>query len=267
MTFTVLVMAASRRGADDSVARIQGLSHKCLVVLDGIPMLQRVVDVLLAVPEVGRVVISIESPDIVASVPHLAALMAEGRISTVPSADTLFASVEKAVAAIDQPYPLLISTADNALHTPEMVSHFARECSKGTADIYVGMTRAADVLAAYPDGMRAFHRFRDEGYSSCNLYCLMSPKTLKAARAFEGGGQFGKKPRRILKAFGLATLICYKLRLLTLAQMARLLSRRNKLAVEVVLMPFAEAPIDVDNPKDFALTEKILKARRGEAAS
>ena len=30
-----LVMAASRRGVDDPVARIQGLSHKCLVTLDG----------------------------------------------------------------------------------------------------------------------------------------------------------------------------------------------------------------------------------------
>lgn len=31
-------------------------------------------------------------------------------------------------------------------------------------------------------------------------------------------------------------------------------------------MPFPEAPIDVDNPRDFALTERILRARRQEAA-
>lgn len=266
MTYTALVMAASRRGAEDTVAKIQGLSHKCLVVLDGSPMIQRVVDVLLATPEISRVVISVESPDIIRSVPRLRDLMDQGRITTVQSADNLFTSVKTAIENIDSPYPLLISTADNALHTPEMISHFLNSCSAGKADVYIGMTRAEDVLKAYPDGMRAFHRFRDGGYSSCNLYVLTSPATLKAARVFEGGGQFGKKPQRILKAFGLLTLICYKFQLLTLDGIAKVISRRNGLTARPVLLPYAEAPIDVDNPKDFALTEEILIKRRQQAA-
>ncbi len=266
MKYTALVMAASRLGAEDPVAKIQGLSHKCLVVLDGTPMLERVVDTLLATPEIGRVVISIESPEILRSIPALAEMLDSGRISTVKSDINLYQSVLSAVDQLEDPYPLLISTGDNALHTPEMISHYCRDGLKRNADVLVGMTRANDVLAAYPDGMRAFHRLRDQGYSSCNLYSLMNPKAIKGARAFEGGGQFGKKPRRLLKAFGLPFLVLYKLQLITLKQAERLVSMRSGLKLEVVLMPFADAPIDVYNPKDFALTERILRNRRSKAA-
>lgn len=261
-TFTALVLAASRTGAENPVAQLQNISHKCLVVIDGMVMLHRVVDVLRRSPSVGRIVISIESDDIVDTVPELKALRAAGEIETVRSADNLFSSVLTAVETIADPYPLLISTADNALHTPEMIEHFCRESQAAQCDAGIGMTPAQMVLDAYPEGMRAFHNLKDEGWSSCNLYALMNGGAIKAAKAFETGGQFGKKPSRILKAFGLKALIQYKFRLVTIDGVAATLSRRFGIEVSIIRMPFAEGPIDVDNPGDFNLTEKILIARR-----
>lgn len=266
MKYTALVMAASRRGAEDPVAKIQGLSHKCLVVLDGIPMIQRVVETLLDARSIARVAVSIEDPAILRQVPALARYLDKGRIVTVPSEATLYHSVMRGVLSLDNPYPLVITTADNALHTPEMIDYFCDQATKSQAEVLVALTRANDVLAAYPDGVRAFHQLRDQGYSSCNLYCIRSEHAIHAAKAFEGGGQFGKKPRRILKAFGLRALLFYKLKLITLQGFLRHLSRRSGLELQAVIMPFPEAPIDVDNPRDFALTERILRARRQEAA-
>lgn len=264
--YTALVMAASRRGAEDPVAKIQGLSHKCLVVLDGKPMIQRVIETLLEARAIARVAVSIEDPAILRSVPALANLLDQGRIVTVPSEGTLYHSVIRGALSLDDPYPLVITTADNALHTAEMIDFFCSEATRSQAEVLVGLTRANDVLAAYPDGLRAFHRLRDQGYSSCNLYCIRSEHAVHSAKAFEGGGQFGKKPRRILKAFGLRALLFYKLKLFTLQGFLRHLSRRSGLELQAVIMPFPEAPIDVDNAGDFALTERILRSRRAEAA-
>jgi GTP:adenosylcobinamide-phosphate guanylyltransferase len=259
---TALVLAASRRGPADAVAQIQGVSHKCLVTLDGTVMLERVVREIKASKGIDRVFVSIESEELLRSVPALAAMLDRGEIHYVPSADNLYLSVSDAADRIDNPWPLVITTGDNALHTTEMVDHFCEEIAGARPDAAVAMTPAEVILEAYPDGKRAFHNLKDGGWSSCNLYGLMNNKALAAAKVFEGGGQFGKKPQRIMKAFGLWFMLLYRYRLATIGQLAGILSRRWGMTVRVVRMPFADAPIDVDNPGDFELTERILKSRR-----
>ena len=46
LSLTALVMAASRQGVDDPVAMLQDKSHKCLVEIDGIAMIDDVRDPL-----------------------------------------------------------------------------------------------------------------------------------------------------------------------------------------------------------------------------
>ena len=259
---TALVLAASRRGAEDTVAKIQGLSHKCLVVLDGVVMLERVVRAIKAAPSIGRIYVSIESEALLRSVPALNAMLENGDIHYVESADNLYLSVTKAIGAIDEPWPVVITTGDNALHTTEMIEHFCNELDASGADAAAGMTPASVILEAYPEGKRAFHNLKDGGWSSCNLYALTSDKALVSAKVFEGGGQFGKKPQRILKAFGLLFMLLYRYRLATMDGLAARLSRRWNMQIRVIRMPYADAPIDVDNPADFALTERILRSRR-----
>ncbi|MBL8644668.1 MAG: nucleotidyltransferase family protein [Rhodospirillaceae bacterium] len=264
LKFTALILAASRRGAQDPVAQIQGLSHKCLVTLNGTPMVQRVIDCLRGAKHISRIFVSIEDPAILRTIPAVAAMLDKGEIATVPSEGNLAQSVYKAVAEIDSPFPLVVSAGDNALHTPEMIDHFCGEVAASEADVYVAMTRAQLILDKYPGGQRAFHRLRDEAYSSCNLYCLKTPDGVKAAEAFATGGQFGKKPERIINAFGIWAFILYKLRLVTLDGVMRQISRAMNVTVRKALIPWAEGPIDVDNAKDYALVTQILEAREGK---
>lgn len=264
--FTALVLAASRRGAQDPVAQIQGLSHKCLVKLNGVPMVQRVIDGLRGAKHIARIYVSIEDPAILRTIPAVADMLDKGEIATVPSEGNLAQSVYKAASEIATPFPLIISAGDNALHTPEMIDHFCAEVAATEGDAFVAMTRAQLILDKYPGGQRAFHRLKDEAYSSCNLYSLKTASAVKAAEAFATGGQFGKKPERIINAFGIWAFILYKLRLVTLDGVMRQISRAMKVTVKKSLIPWAEGPIDVDNAKDYALVTKILEEREGKRA-
>jgi hypothetical protein len=93
---------------------------------------------------------------------------------------------------------------------------------------------------------------------------VTNAKGVNGAKPFATGGQFGKKPLRIAKGFGLLSLILYKLQWLTLEGVTKRISKAIKAKTEAVLMPWAEGPIDVDNPKDFALVTKILKQMEGD---
>lgn len=262
--FTALILAASRKGPGDAVAQIQNKSHKCLVSLNGTAMIERVIQTVVDTKAVTRIFISVEDPAVLREIPKVAAWLDSGVIVPVQSLGNLAESVFSAVKEIPDPYPLIITAGDNALHTPEMLEHFCAEVGKSDADAFIGMTQAQLILDKYPEGARAFHRLKDGAYSSCNLYAVNSDKGVNGAKPFATGGQFGKKPLRIAKGFGVFSLILYKLQWLTLEGVAKRISKAIKAKTDAVLMPWAEGPIDVDNPKDYALVTKILKAQEGD---
>ena len=104
---------------------------------------------------------------------------------------------------------------------------------------------------------------KDGGYSACNLYALRREKSLSAVRVFESGGQFGKRHKRILKAFGITPFIVYKLKLMGLNGLITLIGRKLRVTIDPVLLDYPFGPIDVDNKNSFDITEETLKKRRG----
>jgi hypothetical protein len=261
--YTALVLAASR-GNLDPLARAGGVSHKCFIDIAGRPMLSRVVEAVMASPRVRKTIVAIEPDSMAEAREILAPLPGSGTIEYVPSRENIGTSV--AAVAREELLPLIVTTGDNALHTEEMVTFFCDALDDVAEDGALGLTPASYVLEKYPEGNRAFHRFRDGAFSSCNLYAILTPRALDGARVFNSGGQFGKKPRRLIGAFGLFAFLLYKSRLFTLRTILRTLSRGIGVRTAPVLMPFAEGPIDVDRPVDWDLANRIVAAREGKAA-
>ncbi len=258
--FTGLVLAASR-GNLDPLAQAGGVSHKCFIDIAGQPMLRRVVAAVMASGRIGRTIIAIEQESITEAKAILADLPGAETIEYVASRDNIGSSVS-AIATPDL-LPLIITTGDNALHTPELVRYFCDALDGLKEDGALGLTPAEYILAKYPEGNRAFHRFRDGAFSSCNIYALLTPKALEAPRVFNTGGQFGKKPRRLIGAFGLFAFLLYKSRLFTLRTVLKALSRTVGVRTAPVLIPFAEGPIDVDRMQDWELANRIIREREG----
>lgn len=263
--YTALVLAASR-GNQDPLAVAGGVSHKCFIDIAGQPMLRRVVRSVLDSGRVGKVIVSIEAGSIDEARALLEPLGNGERIVYTASRESIGTSVAAVCEAFPDALPMIITTGDNALHTGEMVRYFCNELDHVREDAALALTPAANVLEKYPEGNRAFHRFRDGGYSSCNLYALLTPAAMDAPRIFNSGGQFGKKPKRLIGAFGLFAFLLYKSRLARLRTFLRFLSRAIGVRTAPVVLPFAEGPIDVDRMVDWKLAEKIIRAREGEPA-
>ena len=255
--FTALILAASR-GAADPVARSEGISHKCLVDVAGVPMLARVVETLAASPSVGALAVSIEAPEVLEALPSVSAAVAAGRLSVLPSDTSPSASVLRAVEALEDPYPLLIATADNPLLTPEMVEHFCAETLASEAELTAGLAAEAVVREAVPTAERTFLRFRDGRYSGCNLYALADPAGLAAVRFWVAAERHRKRPWRLVATFGFASLVLFLLGRLDLDEAFARASRIMKVRAKALRMPFPTAPIDVDKPSDLALVRQIL---------
>lgn len=254
---TALVLAAQRDGKVDPLAAEKGISHKCLVPLAGRPLITYVLDALAASSDIGEIRVSIDDPAVIADLPGVARLIRDGRLEIVASHANLVDSVLAGVEGTA--FPVLVTTADNALLTPQAIAEIQRDATG--ADIAVAFTRRESVLAAHPDGQRRFYRFAEASYSNCNSYWIASAAALGATEVFRSGGQFAKHPMRIMNAFGLVNLIRFRFGIGTLAAAFARFSRRFRLTIRPVILEDGAVAIDVDNARTHAIAEELIEAQ------
>ncbi len=250
--FTAVILAAGR-GPDDPVAAAEGVSHKCLVDIGGKPMLQRVIDALAGAASVGRIVVCIDDRAVLAAV--------AGHDDVVASTATPGLSVLRAVEAPGSAWPLLITTADHALLTSDLVDAFCAQSLAADADVTAGLAAAAVVRAGYPEARRTYLPFRDGGYSGCNLFALLNENGVGAVRFWRRVERHRKRPWRLIAVFGPQALLLFALRRLTLDQAFARASQRFGARAKAVRLTVPEAAIDVDKPADLALARRVWASR------
>lgn len=256
------MLAAQRAGEIDPLADEAGLSHKCLVPIAGLPLIVHVVAALNAILGLERLRIVIE-PAMAAPVRALLHTSAVA-VEFVDAAPNLADSVHAATRDLDQ--PTIVTTADNVLLTPGAVEAALAALSEG-ADVVVAMAAKASVLAAHPDGQRRFYRFRDDHYSNCNLYAFVGRRAFAAVESFRSGGQFAKKPLRLVAAVGPLNVALMLLRRLSLEGAMRRVGRRFGLRVQPVVLADGAHAIDVDNRRTYDVAASLLARRAGDERS
>jgi hypothetical protein len=155
---------------------------------------------------------------------------------------------------------VLVTTADHPLLTVDMVEA-AIAGAKG-ADVGVGVVARRTLLAAYPGNKRTWLNFADDGFTGANLFALTGEPARKALMAWSEVERDRKKAIKLIWHFGPWLALRALTRTVTLAGAMRAAGRKLGFVAVPVVLPWAEAGIDVDKPSDHALAEKILAARR-----
>ena len=256
---TALVLAAQRDGEPGALAESFGVSHKCLVPIAGRPLIEHVLLALSESADVREIIVSIDDVSVLEGSALVSRLADDGRLRIVRAKESLADSVISAASSV-RDWPLLITTADNVLLTRQAVA--AMRAGAGDAEVAAAFARKEAVLAAHPEGQRRFYQFADDGYSNCNCYWIASQTALRAADIFREGGQFAKRPMRIVNAFGLANLILFRLGIGTLADSFVRFSRRLGLKMRPVIFADGALAIDVDNERTYKVAESLLLARQ-----
>ena len=256
MKWRAIVLAAGR-GPSDPMARAYGVSHKCLVEIGGVPMLRRVVDTLANHASIGEISVAIDDREVGARA--LGDLVA--KVVFVPTAESAARTVYALLTASKGDYPILLTTADHPLLTAQMIDSFIDSSTAAPADLTVGLARAETILAAYPDASRTFLRFGNDRVSGCNLFGLRSANAVKAIDFWHYLEPLRKKPWRLFAAFGPLALLRFFSGQMNLERAFEVASRRIGLVARPIILPFADAAVDVDKPADKELAEQILKRR------
>lgn len=255
--WTALLLAGQRPGTDAMAAHF-GVAAKALIPVAGRSMLDRVARTLLESPSIDRIVLLAQDPAALAT-GDTAWLANDTRIRFAPSASGISASVTAIAGTPVAPWPILVTTADHPLLTPDMIETFVAGAA-GT-DVAVGVVGRRVLLAAYPDNRRTWLVFSDDAYSGANLFALNGPGAHAALAKWAEVERDRKKAWRLIAQFGPLLALRALTRTIAFAPAMAQAAARIGCTAKPVILSQAEAAIDVDKPSDHALAESILRTR------
>ncbi len=246
---SVLILAGQREGVRDPLCALTGEARKAMIPILGRPML-------------GYVLSALEGAGL-ATPYHISGCDAavDRRTVQAPHAPGPAGS---ALAALQNNinFPVLLTTADHPLLTPQMVQEFTAKAQDSGADFCIALAEEAVIQPAYPNVKRTYLRFADKAVSGCNLFYISNKRGLAAIEFWKDAQHFRKQPLNLARQISLRLFWRYFRGKLTLTEALDYASKTLNITAAPVLMSEAEAAIDVDKPADYNLVEMILSKRQ-----
>jgi len=250
------VILAGARASGDVLAEAHNVPSKAHIKVAGLPMISRVVSAVSESTTSNDVtIIGLDQQDL------LQGLEKSPKVRFLPGADGPAASVYRALQLHSRTEPVLVTTCDHALLTPTIIDAFLAEAMRSEADLAVALAPRDVIERAYPDVARTYLRFGDGEYSSCNLFCLLTPKASKVVKFWQRAEQDRKRPWRIAWRFGVLRAVRILIGRPSIDRVFELVSEKLEVNVKPVILPFADAAVDVDTLADLALVERVLQER------
>jgi CTP:molybdopterin cytidylyltransferase MocA len=255
---TAIVLAGDRTKSD-ALIRNSDAGCKAMIDIDGTPMVRRVLTALRSARIIRHIVLSGPESSEIARDTTITDWIDSGEIAWQAPGPTPSTSAFEAMQSVPPDHPLLLTTADHPLLTAEIVDAFARQSQGDDVDVTVGLAPHAIVTDAYPGIRKTVMRFSDGDFCGCNLFAFLTPEGRRAARFWRRIEQQRKKPLVLIGLLGWWAVIRYRLGLLSLEEALAKLGKRLGLRIRAVILPYANAAIDVDSIADLILVRGSLE--------
>lgn len=254
--FTCLLLAADREG-QNPVAQAAGVPCKSLALLEGSPMLVRVLKALEQCSTIERCLLLGPAWEILANHP-IASLLKPPRLEWVAPEPSPSLSALAGLSRIPEDRPVLLTTADIAFPAPWIFEDFCHQATALGGDVAVGLIPYPEIAARYPKVRRTILRFADGSFCTCNLFAFLTPNGRRLVTSWRQLEQQRKRPWRLILALGTFALVSYLLGRLSTQEVARRVEQQLGLQVNFVILPYPEAAIDVDTEGDLRWVRKLL---------
>jgi molybdopterin-guanine dinucleotide biosynthesis protein A len=254
----IAVVLAGDRTKKDSLIKHTKAGCKALIEIDGIPMVRRVLNALQQSKAVFKIVLAGPEADEVAMDKPLSELVASEEISWRAPEASPSASAYHTMQSLEPDTPVFLTTTDHPLLTREIVDAFSRQSLADDVDVTVGLAPHALITEAYPTIKKTVFRFSDGDYCACNLFAFLTPEGRQAASFWRKIEQQRKKPLVLIGLLGWRMVLRYRLGLLSLEEALAKLGKRLGLRMRAVILPYANAAIDVDSIADLELVKGFL---------
>ena len=256
------VVLAGQRSKESALLRKANVSLEIMVPVAGKASLVRVLDALRDSSLVQPRVLVGPDANMLAATEAARRLIHEYQVEWVPPAEDPASSA--IIGSETLQYPLLVTTADHALLTPELIDDFCTAALNQEADFFCALVPFKLVQRAYPKSRRTVLRFSDESFCGANLFFVKNASGLRAFKFWREMQEYRKRPYIIALKLGLTLFSKYILSRLSLKIALMRLSELAGCKLGVIKLKAARAAIDVDCLDEWQLAGSII-LQEGEA--
>ncbi len=255
---TAVVLAGDRTKKDALINDHSRAGCKALIDIDGVPMVRRVLSALQQSRVVTKIVLAGPEAGEVALDKPLQEMIDTRQISWRAPEASPSASAYHTMQSLAPDAPILLTTADHPMLTHEIIDAFGRQSMADDVDVTVGLAPHALITEAYPGIRKTVLRFSDGDFCGCNLFAFLTPEGRQAASFWRKIEQQRKKPLVLIGLLGWRMMVRYRLGMLSLEEALAKLGKRLGLRLRAVILPYANAAIDVDSAADLMLVKSAL---------
>lgn len=252
--FDIFITAGYDPDKADPLLTAAGVDHKSLVPVAGKPMIWHVVRAFVESGRVGEIVIVGLGPEhgLDFGVP----------VHYVPNQPSLWASQNAGVRRlreINNTDRLIIgTTADVPLLTAEVVNWFIDHCQPYNLGLYWGIVPEDVMVQGFPESRRSYLTLREGRFCSGDIYLGFISTAESVQDKMRGFIANRKSVVRQLFLLGPGVILRFLFRRLTMRDLLGVVQRALGITGQPVILPFAEAGMDVDKPFQWEQVQGYL---------
>jgi len=243
-----LVLAGGK--SDNSFGNHQQLNNKALLIINGIPMIEYVVDALKKAREIDSIIVVGPKEELI---PYI-----EKKVKTIiDSTDSIVENVKMGIDCIKNDQ-ILIMTSDIPLITGEMIDDFIQKCHKYEAFLYYPFISRENILKKYPKTIRSYATLKEGVFCGGNLAVLSTILFNQNKSLFNELYQNRKDTKKYFTLLGLKFITKYLLKCLSIKEIEDRAAQIIGYPVKGIMINYPEIMIDLDKLSDYELIVQIL---------
>ena len=262
---TAIVLAGQRDG-EDALSKYAKTACKAVIEIAGTPMLARVLETLRSSESLQKIILSGPSNDKLVDQKQIHDLIQAGDIAWMPPQASPSRSAYDVLCRLPLHERVLLTTADHPLLTPKIVDEFCTRSVEQESDLTVGLAPYALVRDKFPTMKKTVLRFKGGEFCGCNLFTFLTPAGREAAKYWRQVESQRKNPLRVIHALGWIAVVKYFFGMLTLDDALKTLSRNLGLQIRAIILPYADAAVDVDSVSDYRIVQAALQSQLEDSA-
>lgn len=251
------VVLAGDRGQADPVAQAANTFGKAAVEFQSVSLLERILSTLRQAQSVEQIFIVGPNSSCLEQCPHLSDVIKEYGAHYLVPAMGPSASAAMGIRTA-QRLPILITTCDLPLLNADSVDLFCQHVASIEADFVAGAVEYEHIGQLIPELKKTQYTFDGQKLCFANLFAVLEEPGLRAIEYWQSIEKSRKKPLEMVKKIDWMSLVRYKMGLLSLDQVERVMSRKIGARLRVQLFARPEMAIDVDTAHDYKVMNKYL---------
>ncbi len=232
-------------------------TKKSLVMINGKPMVQWVIDALCEAQSVDQIfLVGLDESDEVQSRKPVVYLQDTGGLL-----ENMRAGAAKVAALSGKDELIFIVSSDIPGLKGHMVDWLAGQIEDERYDLYYCTAPKEVIEKTFPGSNRSYIKFKDVSICGGDINIFNTGIFKKESPLWKGLTDARKNALKQAGMIGFGTLLLVLLKVITLETTARRVCRKLNFKGKPLLVPYAEMAMDVDKPHQFTMMEEYLKGQ------